>query len=209
ELSDKKSERIALGDLSAVGELIVRRGDEQQLVSFPGSLFDRLQPTRGRFAPLAIWPGHQPSEVVRVSAHYAAQARVLTLQKGSWRADDPAAVVDSERVRELVRGLIGLQAASYVSAQARPAHGFAKERPRLELGLADGSALTLELGAPTERGGYARVDGRAVIELGRELPEWVRELSGGPRAEAPAPPAAAEAPELDDEDVEEGHEHAH
>ncbi|MDB4973268.1 MAG: hypothetical protein JWN48_1609, partial [Myxococcaceae bacterium] len=95
ELSDKKSERIALGDLSAVGELIVRRGDEQQLVSFPGSLFDRLQPTRGRFAPLAVWPGHQPSEVVRVSAHYAAQARVLTLQSGSWRADDPAAVVDS------------------------------------------------------------------------------------------------------------------
>ncbi|MDB4987084.1 MAG: hypothetical protein JWN04_2262 [Myxococcaceae bacterium] len=206
ELADKRSERIAIGDLNSAGELVVKRGDEPLLVSFSGSVFDRLQPTVDRFQALEPWSAHQPSEVVRVRAESGKLARVLTLEQGSWRSSDAATSVDSERIRELVRSLIDLHAEAYLTTQVRPDHGFGSANPHVELTLSKGAPLSLELGAPTDRGGYALIDRQRVFEVKRELRALVNELAGGMRSETPAaPPEPA-----DEEDSDQpAHDHAH
>jgi hypothetical protein len=197
----RPSERIALGELTAEGTLPVRRGEEPLLVELPGSVFDRLLPSQGRFRSLELWSGHQPSEVTRIDARAGAEARVLTLTAGVWSSSQP---VDSDRVRELVHDLLDQRARAYLSAEARAPHGFDAPSMRVELGLARGGPLTLELGAPTDRGAYARLDGHAVLEVGSETIALLGELAGRPR---PARPAHVD--DDDDDEVEPGHEHAH
>jgi hypothetical protein len=227
ELADDKREQLAFGALSASGELPVKRGSEPSLAMFPASVFDRLQPTPGRFVSLELWGKHQPSEVVKIEASAAGRSRVTILDAGQWRVSEvgaragvasaaPAAVLDSERVREVVRALVDLRARSYASDQLRPGMGLegkgtgaAASRSgdaatRLRLGLQDGSALTLELGAATDRGAYARVDGRSIVEVGSDVLAAIVELAGGPRA--PEPPPQQVGDEHEDEDDEAEHE---
>jgi hypothetical protein len=197
ELSGGKHEELSYGALASDGSLPVRRGDEALLVSFPGSVFDRLTPARERFVPLAPWAKHAPSEVVRFLARAHGKQRSATLEAGTWRSDTP---IDALRVRELVRDLISFSARSYVVDQARPEHGFTADKPRLELGLQDGSTLALALGTATDRGAYARI-GDAVFEVGSDVIARIDELAGGPRA-----PGSAE-PQTDEDDGEiHGHE---
>lgn len=231
ELADHKREQLSFGALTAQGELPVQRGSEPSIAVFPASISDRLTASPGRFVSLELWGSHQPSEVVKVEAHGAGRSRVLTLSAGQWRVSDasvhaggpaaPSAVLDSERVREIVRALVDLRARSYVSAETRQGHGITKET-RLQLGLQNGSLLTLELGAATDRGMHARVTGLAgapaqaegVVEIGSEVAAAIIELAGGPRAPAPS---ALDAEDTDeDEDAEhegldehEQHEHEH
>lgn len=226
ERADHKREQLSFGALNAQGELPVQRGSEPSVAVFPASVFDRLTPSPGRFVSLELWANRQPSEVVRVEAHAAGRSRVLTLDAGQWRVGDsgsraaaPAAatsVLDSERVRELVRALIDLRARSYESAHPRPGHGIGKET-RLQLGLQGGSVLSLELGAATDRGVHARVTGvagapagaEAVVELASDVAAAIVELAGGPRAPAPA---ALDAEDTDEDEEHEGldeHEHEH
>jgi hypothetical protein len=205
ELGHDKRERIGWGALDAQGELPIRRGEEPQLARFAGSLFDRLQPTRGRFASLEVWAARQPSEVVRVDAAASGRRRVSRLEGGQWSAGDAGATLDGERTRELVRGLIDLRARSFVSDAARPLHGLGPAQPHVTLTLQQGGPLTLELGATTDRGAYARIDGQSVVEVGSEVIAIVQELSGGPRA----PDEPSELIDTGDEEDELEHEHAH
>jgi hypothetical protein len=222
ELADDKREQLAFGALNELGELPVKRGDEPALVLFSAGVFDRLQPSAGRFASLELWSARQPSEVLRVEASAGGRERVTALDAGQWRLADagvaPASTLDSERVRELVRALVDFRARSYVSDQPRPGHGVgveahgvsAREPPRdvtrIKLGLRDGSVLSLEIGGATDRGAYARVDGRSIVEVGAEVVAAIVELAGGPRA--PPPVEEDEHEEDEHEDAEhEGHEH--
>jgi hypothetical protein len=199
-----KRERIALSDLTSSDELLARRAEEPLLVRFSAGVFDRLLPSAARYRSLELWAAHQPSEVVRVDVRAGARARTLALE-GSWRSrgGEP---IDDGRVRELVRELVDVRAQSFVSEQARPAHGLAQVTRRVELGLNSAGPLALELGASTERGVYARVDGRAIVELSPATVALIDELAGGPRPPAPAQPSA---PELEERDEDEEHEHAH
>ena len=204
ELADNKREQLAFGTLNAEGELPVKRADEAEVALFPASVFDRLLPSAGRFGSLALWGARQPSEVVRVEASAVGRARVTTLEGGQWRVADAGAAssADSERVREVVRALVDLRARSYASDQLRPGHGVGKDAPRVKLVLKDGSVLSLEIGGATDHGAYARVDGRAIVEVSSYVAAAVVELAGGPRAPAPVVEA-----EDDDEDSEGEHEH--
>ncbi len=212
ELGEGKRERVAFGELDAAGELPVKRGDEPLLAMFPSSLFDRLEPTPKRFHSLEIWAAYQPSQVVRVEATAEGRARTLALEGTSWRAlaSSPQAAVDSERVRELVRALIDLRARAYVTDRERPAHGFTGVRPRIQLTLDKGGALSLELGASTERGAYARFDG-SVIEVGSEVSPMVSELAGAPRPPParPLPDARTESDDLLDDEHAQDDDHEH
>jgi hypothetical protein len=67
-----------------------------------------------------------------------------------------------------------------------------------------GRELKLELGAETESGLRARIDGGSVYEVEKELLAQVRELAGGPAA----PQEAAPAPEEDEFGHAEDH-HGH
>lgn len=207
------SERLRWGELSAPGEVTVRRGDEPLTLAFPGTVYDRLQPVASRFSALAVWARHQPSEVVRIVARAEGRTRTLALESGTWGATGAAAAVDAERVRVLVRALVGLRVRAHVAESPRPAHGLTPEGARVALSLQDGSTLSLELGTATERGAYARLDAKRVVEVGSEVVALVSELAGGPRAELPQK-AASSAHEDDDahdheEDEEDGHDHAH
>lgn len=205
-----KRERISIGEERA-GELLVKRDDEPVVAAFPASLADRLAPVRTRFASLALWSGHQPSEVQRIEARDRELARTLALRDGAWQSESGA--VDSLRVRELVRALITARARAFVSEQPRANHGFASEPARVRLALGDGSTLTVTLGAATPRGAYARIDEQRVVEVGSELLGLVRELAGGPRAVLAAP-GQAEAPsglqpDLEEHEDEEHEDHEH
>ncbi|MEY4514376.1 MAG: hypothetical protein RLZZ450_6498 [Pseudomonadota bacterium] len=227
ELADQKREQLAFGALNAQGELPVRRGSEPTVAVFPASVFDRLEPSPGRFGSLELWAKHQPSEVVKIEAHAPGRSRSLTLDAGQWRVAalgsragtpaTPAPVVDSERVRETVRALVDLRARSYESAHARPGHGISKETG-LALGLQDGSSLTLELGAATDRGMHARVTGvggapagaeAMIVEVGADVVAAIVELAGGPRAPAPAALDAEDTDEDDEAEHEGLDEHEH
>jgi len=204
-----KRERIAFSALDARGELVVKRGDEPLLVSFPASVFDRLQPLNGRFAALEPWSQHQPSEVQRVEARDEGRVRTLHLDGGRWLAPDGGA--DHERSRALVRRLVDLRVHAFVSGEPRPWHGITGSATRVVLTLASGRTLSLELGAPTAIGAYARLDGQRVVEIERDVVGIVRELAGGAPAplEAVAPAAdKADPAALEEHDEhDEGHEH--
>ena len=212
ELAQGKSERIAVGELNTADDsVLVKRGDEPMLVSFPASVFDRLLPSAGRFRSLAVWSSHQPSEVVRIDVRVRVNAedvaRQLTLGEGSWKSVTPGVNVDSERVRELVRELLHVRALAYLSEQPRAGHGLTRLGARLELGLSKGGSLTLQLGAPTDRGCYARVDGGAVVELGGVVIAMLNELAGGARVAPAAPQPGADDDNEAESSLDEGHAH--
>jgi Domain of unknown function (DUF4340) len=199
ELVDGQHEEVALGALTD-GALPVHRGDESLIVTFPGRVYDLLTPVRTRFAPLALWPGHQlagasegalrPSEVVRFEARVRGKQRSGTLSDGAWS-------VDNERVRFLVRALVAAKPLAYLSDHARPEHGFGADG--VSLGLKD-KTLSLSLGAATDRGVYARI-GDDVLELSSLTLAQLEELAGGARA--PDPPAEDD----DEHDGDEPHSH--
>jgi hypothetical protein len=167
-----QSEELAYGAL-ANDELPVHRGDESVLVAFPASVHDRLAPLRERFVPLALW-SQQPSDVVSFEAQVGEHRRAGTLREGEWRSD-----AGSDQVRELVRALVATEALAYLGDTPRAEHGLAVGK--LVFGLRDGKLLTLELGASTSRGVYAR-RGKDVLELSSTTFALIQELAGGPRA---------------------------
>jgi hypothetical protein len=185
ELVGGQSEEVAYGAL-VEGALPVHRGDESLLVVFPGSVHDRLAPIRTRFAPLTIWRAQQPSDVVSFDAQVRDRQRKGALVDGAWRSEG-----NVERIRELVRDLIASEALSYLTDRARPEHAIGSGG-KLVLGLRDGKSLTLELGASTEHGVYAR-RGEDVLELSSVTLAQIEELAGGP----PMPSAHEEDDEHD------------
>lgn len=208
QLGGDKRVRIALGELDARGEFIVRRGDESVLVRFPGGLADVLTPTRARFASLEVWRAYQPSQIVRAEARAEGHQRSWALESGSWKLKSGDLGGDVARLRELLRALIDLEARVYVSDEPRAAHGLTPGSGTLTLGLSTGKTLTLTLGAATPKGAYAQVDGGAVIEVDAEVVGWLKELAGGPRA--PVEPSEADEDDEDEHDRDHaGHDHAH
>jgi hypothetical protein len=197
-LGGDKLERVAVAAPDAREELSLKRGDEPLTHTFSAELTDLLSVFSGRFAPLEVWAAHQPSEVQKVEASDRGRTRGSKLEDGRWRGEG----VDSERTRELVRALLDLRAHLIVTDRARPAHGFTPGAPNVKLTLTSGRTLSLEIGAPTSDGVYARVNSERIIEIGRDIPPLIAELAGGPRA-APEP---APADELDHGDHE---DHAH
>jgi hypothetical protein len=173
ELVGDQVEEIAYGALTDEG-LPVHRTDESLLVLFPASVHDRLAPVRERFQSLALWGGHQPSDVVSFDAQVRDKRRRGTLVDGAWQTD-----AGSDQVRELVRALIASEALAYLGDSARPEHGLGVGK--LVLGVRGDKTLTLELGAATSRGIYAR-RGRDMLELGSTTLALIEELAGGPRA---------------------------
>lgn len=195
ELVADKVEEVAYGALTDDG-LPVQRGEESLVVIFPATLHDRLAPLRGRFVPLALFPGHQPSDVVSFEAKLRDKQRGGTLVDGAWKTAGDAAPV-----RELVRALIASEALAYLGESVRPEHALGSGK--LVLGLRDGKALTLELGAATSRGAYAQ-RGSEVLELSSATLATIEELAGGPRAPGPHVHGA------EDDDEQEGDEpHVH
>ncbi len=175
--------------------LPVQRGDESLLVQFPASVHDRLAPLRERFQPLALWSGHQPSEVVSFEAKLHDKQRRGTLVDGAWS-------MGGEQTRELVRALIASEAVAYLGDTPRAEHGVseAARTGKLVFGLRDGQTLGVELGAATSRGVYAK-RGRDVLELSSTTLALIDELAGGP----PAPHAHEE--EDEEHDGDEPHVH--
>ncbi|HEX5656103.1 MAG TPA: DUF4340 domain-containing protein [Polyangiales bacterium] len=187
ELVGDQVEELAYGAL--VDEAMpVQRAGESVLVLFPASVHDRLAPLRERFQPLALWRGHQPSDVVSFEAQVGARHRRGTLVDGAWQSD-----AGSDQVRELVRALVASEGLAYLGETSRAEHGIGTGK--LVLGLKDGKALTLELGAATSRGVYAR-RGRDIVELSSGTLALIDELAGGPRAS-----------HADEEDEDDEHEH--
>ncbi|HEX6245086.1 MAG TPA: hypothetical protein VFZ61_29395, partial [Polyangiales bacterium] len=159
-----------------------REGDTVAL-RFQPALGDLLAPFKRRFAPMALWPDVQPSQVVGTSARDGKLTRVLTLVDGVWRPKAKGAEPDAQRTRELVREAIKLSAVSIVAERARPEHGITPTSPQLTLDLGAGKSASLELGADASApaGVYARVDGGYVVVLGGVVKEIVGELAGGER----------------------------
>ena len=204
-LYDDQRERIVIGAVTQAGEQLVQRADEAVVASYPPSVADRLQPIKTRFTSLEVWASHQPSEVVSLDARVPGHTRALALSEQTWRAKDGGAL-DSERTRVLVRALVDLHARSYLTDQPRAAHAVADSDTRLSFGLRSGKKLELALGAATERGKAALIDGRAVVEVDPRVGALIEELAGS------RPSGSAELlRDEDDEDDEDApsHDHAH
>jgi hypothetical protein len=202
-LVEQKDERIALGQVTPEG-VLVKRGDEPCMLTFPVSLFDQLEPTAKRFQSLEPWSGHQPSEVSALEVRDGATRRSLVLAEGTWKSG-ATAVKDGDAVRELVRRLINLRVLAYVRDEPRPEHGLSAPSAELTLKLASGGTLSLKLGAATERGAYARIDGKGVFEVDGEVVAQVKALAG--TGAMPAQPAPEPAEGEDEDEDELGHEH--
>ena len=188
-------------------ELLVQRAGEAVALRFPASLWERLRPFPGRFAPLSLWPGKQPSQVVALSARAEGKARKLVLDEQAFRVRKGAPpVADAERVRDLVRALIRESAISSISDQARAEQGLDNAWAGVTFSLSGdaGAPATLELGAKSERGLFARVDGTRIVEVDASLAKIVRELASGEQEKVVEPDAGAEEEESDHE-----HEHDH
>ncbi|MET0343322.1 MAG: DUF4340 domain-containing protein [Polyangiales bacterium] len=200
-----RTEQIQIGTLGEGGDLLLTRAGETVVTRFAPSVADRLEPISGRFASLDVWSAHQPSEVVRLDAEVPGHARTLERSGEGWRAKG-GAPVDVDRVRVLVRELIDLHARSYLSVRPRPALALDKPTTKLTLALKDGTQLTLALGAETERGRAARIDGERVVEVAPEVEAVIAELA----AARPAGSAPSLAPKDDeDDDDEDEHDHGH
>jgi hypothetical protein len=203
-LADDKTERIGVG-AAPNGDVWLKRGDEPALAVFPRALGDLFVPAPKRFQALDPWASQQPSEVTGLEARDEKATRTMTLTEGSWKASGTAPV-DSNQVRELVRALLKLRALSYVTEQPRPEHGLASPRAALQLKLAK-ATLRLDIGAETERGAYARLDGGAVFEVDRDTVQRVQALAGTRGAPMPPPPPEEEHEEGEHEEHSDEHEH--
>jgi hypothetical protein len=172
-----------------------------------------FDPAPDRFATLEPWAAHQPSEVVAVQAREGAFNRSLSYGQGRWQAASAAPLSPEAelRVRELVKGLVKLRLRSYVTRQARPEHGLSSPRATMVLELKTeaskpASELRLEIGAESEHGNFARLDGGKIVEVTAGVLEQIRELAGGPAMPAPTPLPQPEHA-LDEHDHD--HEHMH
>jgi hypothetical protein len=199
-LADDKTERVAVS-APANGSVLVKRGDEPALVSFPAAFADLFVPSPKRFQALEPWAAQQPSEVTALEARDDKRVRAMTLADGSWKTSD-GTPVDTGQVRELVRALVKVRALSYVTEQPRAEHGLTPPRASLQLQLGADKSLRLDLGAETDRGAYARLDGGSVLEVDRDTVTRVRALAG--TQPAPAPPPLEEGEHEDELDEEHG-----
>ncbi len=211
-MADDSEQTVVIGGLAADGSVLARREQEPNLVRYRSALADLLVPTPRRFASLQLWT-HQPSEVQAVAAQSGTLQRQLNMLDGAWRTKAGAPEVgDALRVRELLRELARLRALAFVAERARAEHGLGTPSARLSLSLAPAAGtprtVTLELGAATLKGAYARIDDGAVYEVPREVVTLIDELSGGKPAPAPAEPTNPDDSDtLDGHDEHEGHEH--
>ena len=202
-----KKQKLSV-DLSSASAAWLAREGEPAVLRFPAALSALLEPFPGRFSSLSLWPEHKPSEVVALSARDAQLARKLTLDAGSFRLRKGGPELpDALHVRELVRDLVKLQAVSNVSDTVRPEFGISTSSTSVSFALADGKELRLELGAETELGLYARVDGARVVLVEPAVKTLVHELAGGERS--PRLPAAEAAPEPGEDELHDEHEHEH
>jgi hypothetical protein len=201
---------VELGDGK---ELLVQRAGEPVALRFPALLWERLRPFPGRFAPLALWPARQPSQVVALSARADGKARKLVLEDQAFRVKKSAPpVADAERVRELVRALIRASAISSISDHARPEQGLDSAWAGLTFSVIGdaGMPLTLELGAKSERGLFARVDGTRIVEVDENVGKMVRELASGERvAQEDAGTGEGAGAHAHDDEHEDAHDHEH
>jgi hypothetical protein len=216
-----ETETVITAEVTDGKELLIQREGEPVCARFLPLAWERLRPFAGRFAELTLWPGRQPSQVVSLSARSGARARSLVLEDQVFRLrkGGPASA-DAEHARELVRALARLSAVSVISDRALPEQKLEDAGAGLTLTLAGdaGPPLTLELGEKSERGRYARVDGKRIVEVEERVAEMLAELASGEWKKEgvrdDSEDAHAHGDEHEDEDVhvhedEDDHAHAH
>lgn len=168
---------VTLGERAEDG-VWVRRGDENALVRFDARVAELLDAQRDRF---------RSRELVGASA---ADARVVTVRRGDveeravrgtggdWALEAPIATeADRIVVREIAQQIATLRAERFVADEPADEHGLASPRISVTVRFepsedaeepAEPRTVTLNVGALSESGAYARLDGEGpVFEISR------------------------------------------
>lgn len=168
---------LRLGDDARAG-VWVRRGDENAMVLFPSevvALFE-AEPVRFRSRELL---DEEPTDATRVTIRRSGrEERAVKGEGGVWQLEAPIEVeADRVVVGALVRRFASLRAERLVGAEAAGEHGLGSPSAVVEVafesegegGDTETRTLTLQLGASTPDGRFARLgDDGVVFVLGAE-----------------------------------------
>jgi hypothetical protein len=152
-----------------VTDVRARRAGEPWVAVYPASVSALLMPSAGPFRPLRLIDETPDSLRAWEIERGDERERLVRDAAGAWTVEAPVRVdADRVAVAELVRMVAGLEAVGFVADAAEPAHGLdapwvvararfagegdAKERERV-----------LQLGAATEGGRFARLDGGPAV----------------------------------------------
>lgn len=169
---DESETRFALGETAEDGAW-ARRGDESALVRFDASLASLLEIDPLRFRDRALVRAEAGDAREITVRRGETEERAVRGDAGAWRMSAPIeADADRVVVRELARNIAELRAERFVSAHASDDHGLASPRAVATVRFApeEGEArtVTLRIGAETESGAYAQLEGDdAVFEISR------------------------------------------
>lgn len=159
--------------------VLARRGSEPVALVLPAAFAESLSVEAIGFRDRQVMDERASmADELEVVNDETDTTQLLRKPEGSWQLVEPiAARADDTVVRDVVRSLAKLRAARFVAAEPRPEHGL--QRPRLRVrvrfapsvaaevadgGQADGGSAearerVLLVGASSDDGAYARLDG--------------------------------------------------
>lgn len=156
---------LKLGAVDGEGAWI-GRGDEPASVRFEPAVAELLDASPLRFRDRALVsaePGDARSIVMRSGG---LEERAVRGEGGTWQLETPiSAEADRVVVRELARAIAGLRAERFVAERPAPEHGLSAPGRTVTAGFEEGETVTLRIGAETEGGAFAQLEGEPVFVL--------------------------------------------
>lgn len=173
ELTDTEGSRevLEIGAASTEG-LFVRRADEPQVMVLPIAAEALLVPSTMRLRATRLWE-HAERDVRRVVIARGRAREVLERDDRGLTVVEPLRLrADRDRSERLTRALARLDVTRFAAESATSEHGLAAPRFVIEVTIdpeeGEPFTKTVRVGAATEGGAFAQIEGDSVVVL---LPE--------------------------------------
>lgn len=171
ERSDGKPAYEVHTQASGSSELLAKRTNEPVAVAFPASAAELLDPVAARFRPLALRSDAKATPLSIEVRRAGVVERLKRNADNAFAIETPiAAPADGVSAPELARLLGSLEAVRFVADAPAPSHGLAPAKIEIaaEFPATGGKAATpqrlvLRLGALTEGGRFASIDGDSAV----------------------------------------------
>lgn len=175
ELDDTEGARevLEIGAASTEG-LFVRRAGEPQILVLPSAAEPLLTPGTLRLRATRLWE-HAERDVRALTVRRGAVSERLVRDERGFGVEAPVlARADRDRAASLARGLARLDVARFVAEAPSEEHGLADPRFVIEAEVEPEESEPLQhrvrVGATTEGGAYAQIEGDPVVfVLGEEV----------------------------------------
>ncbi len=163
--SSERQEHLEIGAVSTEGLYVHRRGEPVVLV-VPSDAEDLFHPRVARLRERRLLD-EATRAVKRLTIERGGVREELEDRDGGWEVVAPVQAPAMAEVRELARLLARLTADRFVADAATPEHGLTPPRVRVTIHLepeeGEPRDVALDLGAATEGGAFARLDGEDAV----------------------------------------------